>query len=422
MNKSIIEFLNLKEEEIETLECNSLKNELLIHLSLKRKPHQCPNCKAITEKVLNQYERTINHGLFIDRKCVVHYKQKRYRCSLCTTSFNETCTLVTKHQKKSIASYLQIMELLLDPHITFTQAGKLLHLSPNTVMDTFNDNAPVFKPQLPHVLCIDEVYLGRNAVKKYVAVLLDFETNNIVDIIYGRTKDSLHSYFQKLSKDALNRVHYISSDMYEGYRFLHRHYFPNAKLCIDSFHVIQLVLNMYNSQLKQLMKKVDRESIEYFLLKQKRFLLLKNNSSIDWLKQEYSRKLGYHVYLMKYRQMLFEIHPLIQEIYELKEAYIEFNRLRRREDVIQQMDILIQRFTSHHNTEVRRVGRTLLKWKQEILNSFVWFNHKRISNGPIESRNNTIKLLIRNAAGYRNFSHLRARILYCINCNKRVGN
>ena len=77
---------------------------------------------------------------------------------------------------------------------------------------------------------------------------------------------------------------------------------------------------------------------------------------------------------MKYRQMLFEIHPLIQEIYELKEAYIEFNRLRRREDVIQQMDILIQRFTSHHNTEVRRVGRTLLKWKQEILNSFVWFN------------------------------------------------
>lgn len=162
--------------------------------------------------------------------------------------------------------------------------------------------------------------------------------------------------------------------------------------------------------------------IEYYLLKQKRFLLLKNHSSIDWQKQEYSRKLGYHVYLMKYRQMLFDINPLIQEIYDLKEGYIEFNRLRNKESTIQQLEPLIQRFTFHHNAEVRRVGRTLLKWKQEILNSFAWFNNKRISNGPIESRNNTIKLLIRNAAGYHNFSHLQIRILYCINHKKRTGN
>jgi hypothetical protein len=38
---------------------------------------------------------------------------------------------------------------------------------------------------------------------------------------------------------------------------------------------------------------------------------------------------------------------------------------------------------------------------------------------PIESRNNTIKLLIRNAAGYRNFDHLRSRIIYCINTKKK---
>ena len=58
------------------------------------------------------------------------------------------------------------------------------------------------------------------------------------------------------------------------------------------------------------------------------------------------------------------------------------------------------------------------KWKVEIINSFTWIEGRRISNGLMESRNNIIKLLIRNAAGYRNFEHLRLRIMYCINQKK----
>lgn len=46
--------------------------------------------------------------------------------------------------------------------------------------------------------------------------------------------------------------------------------------------------------------------------------------------------------------------------------------------------------------------------------SFIWFGNRRIANGPIESRNNIIKLIIHNAAGYNNFDHLRLLLLYCI--------
>jgi transposase len=395
---------------------------LVVTISLKRKSHVCPKCNSSTDKVLNRYSRTINHGLFIDRKCTVHYHQKRYHCMMCNHSFNESCNLVSKYQKKSIASHIQIMELLLDPHLTFTKVGELLHLSPNTVMDTFIDNLPDIKPVMPRVLCIDEVYLGRNALKKYVAVLMDFESGNIVYIIYGRTRDALHSYFQKISKNQLNQVKYISSDMYEGYRFLKTHYFPTDRLCVDSFHVIQLMLNMYDSQIKSIMNKHHHDSVEYYLLKQKRFLLLKNSSSIDWHKQEYNRKLGHYVYLMKYKQLMFDINSLIQEIYELKELYIDFNRERDRDKVNDRLDFIIKSYASSHNQEVRRVGRTLLKWRQEIVDSFVWFDSQRLSNGPIESRNNTIKLIIRNAARYHNFHHLRAMIIYYINQRKRAGN
>ena len=160
-------------------------------------------------------------------------------------------------------------------------------------------------------------------------------------------------------------------------------------------------------------------SLEYYLLKKKRYLLLKNSSSVDWHEHEYNHKLGYYVYLLRYRELLFNIDPLIKELYLLKEDYIQFNRLKDTRRIHDEFELLISRFLFFPDKDISKVGRTLIKWKQEIINSFSWFHGRRISNGPIESRNNIIKLLIRNAAGYRNFEHLRRRIIYCINYKKK---
>lgn len=203
MNNAIKEFMNLKQEDIESLSCCCLNNELVVELSLIRKPAVCLVCNSVTSKVLNQYIRKINHGIFINRKCIVHYKQKRYKCLNCFKSFIEPCSLISKYQKKSLTSHIQMMELLKDPHLTFKKVGELLNVSTSIVIDSFYANLPDFTPTLPAVLYIDEVNLGRDASKKHVAVLLNFQTNQIVDIIYGRTKDALHSYFQKLPLGAL---------------------------------------------------------------------------------------------------------------------------------------------------------------------------------------------------------------------------
>jgi len=219
MKHSIIEFLNLDEEEVQSIQCESIEECLYVSVTLRTKDHTCPTCGTTVVKVKDYYQRKINHGLFINRKCIVLYKQRRYQCPVCNTSFNEVCPFATKHQKKSISSHLEIMELAKDPHTTFKKIAELLHMSPSTVMDEFYRNLPVHHPIFPKVMCIDEVYLGRNSVKKYIAILLDFETNQIVDIIYGRTKDSLHSYFQKVPVNQLKKVKYLSSDMYEGYLF-----------------------------------------------------------------------------------------------------------------------------------------------------------------------------------------------------------
>lgn len=71
--------------------------------------------------------------------------------------------------------------------------------------------------------------------------------------------------------------------------------FPKAKICIDSFHVISLIISKFEEYIRAMMRRFERDSKEYYLLKEKRFILLKNEDNIEWNKTSYSKKLKYHI-------------------------------------------------------------------------------------------------------------------------------
>ncbi|MGY3725500.1 transposase [Granulicatella balaenopterae] len=56
---------------------------------------------------------------------------------------------------------------------------------------------------------------------------------------------------------------------------------------------------------------------------------------------------------------------------------------------------------------LRRIIRTFTKLSLHIENTFYY---PKYTNGPIEGLNNKIKVLKRNAYGYRNYTHFKARI------------
>ncbi len=57
--------------------------------------------------------------------------------------------------------------------------------------------------------------------------------------------------------------------------------------------------------------------------------------------------------------------------------------------------------------EVRRLGRTIKKWRDQIL---AW-HPTRLMNGPTEAANNLAKHVKRVAFGFRRFEHFRIRTL-----------
>lgn len=69
---------------------------------------------------------------------------------------------------------------------------------------------------------------------------------------------------------------------------------------------------------------------------------------------------------------------------------------------------LIQANQLKISSGLKCVLRTFRKYQKPIHNCFVYTG---LTNGPLEGINNKIKVLKRNAYGYRNYSHFRDRIL-----------
>ena len=57
-------------------------------------------------------------------------------------------------------------------------------------------------------------------------------------------------------------------------------------------------------------------------------------------------------------------------------------------------------------------------WFDEIVNSFTFYNGRRISNGPIESLNRRLRIITSNSYGMNNFTRERNRFMYCFNVDK----
>src|SRR3546814_128654 len=101
----------------------------------------------------------------------------------------------------------------------------------------------------PQVLGIDEHFFSRK--KGYATTLVDLKNHKVFDVVLGRSEASLRGYLRRLP--GREKVRVVVMDLSETYRRIARHYFPNALIVADRFHVVRLV----NHHLLKLWKEHD---------------------------------------------------------------------------------------------------------------------------------------------------------------------
>ncbi|MEF2783944.1 MAG: transposase, partial [Clostridium sp.] len=87
------------------------------------------------------------------------------------------------------------------------------------------------------------------------------------------------------------------------------------------------------------------------------------------------------------------------------------------EDAKRKLEEIIVLCRSSNIVQLQEYSKTLIEWKQEIINSFIKVPtiNKKMNNALIENRNKSIKLLKHSSNGYTNWDRFRNRVLFCLN-------
>jgi transposase len=243
-------------------------------------------------------------------------------------------------------------------------------------------------------LAIDEVYLGKS--HKFITLVVDLDTRAVISVAPGRGLTGLQGIFMRL-KQAKAAVQAVATDMAGGYISAVIKYLPKAKLVFDHFHVIKLM----NEKLTTLRRDLYREQVGNLrrdVLKGIRWLLLKNPENLTQTERVDERQ--------KLEQALTLNKPLATAYY-LKEDLRQFWNQKSMKAAEKFLDDWCRRADASGIRVLKTMAKTLRTHRQGLLNWYL----EPISSGPIEGINNKIGAMQRRAYGYRNYEHLKERIL-----------
>ena len=427
MNYDIIKLLNLEQFniKIESLDVVKKNNTIYCYVTLIPEAQTCPFCDSVETTIHSYYQKTIIHSISTNNPCIIVYKARRYKCKCCNHIFYENNPFSNKYDNWSTYTIHIVLEKLRSHTMTFTDVANELFLSTQTVVNIFDNYVDVRRQELPEIICFDEVYTSKKMDNKYAFVMVDFFLSQIIDIYSSRHKHKLGYYISNIPKIERDKVKYIIIDMWDSYRDLAEIYFPNAKIAVDSFHVIKHLNEAMTSVRLRIMRKYDKRTkslqsndIYYYMLKKFHYFFVKNYENI------YSglieiRKMKMKWYKSDIRKYLLSIDKDLTYAYNLKEEYKEFNRTADYDTCDEEFDELIEKFLNSHLEEFREFGRLLFNWREQIKNSFIRIDKKRLSNGPIEGTNSRIKTMMKAANGFRSFKRFRNRVMYSL--NKKVA-
>ena len=89
--------LVLQDVDIEKVE--EIDNSIHINCRLKRKPHKCPCCGNLTDKVHDYREQPIKDIPAFGKYIFIHLNKRRYRCA-CGKRFRNRILHMFSHQMK----------------------------------------------------------------------------------------------------------------------------------------------------------------------------------------------------------------------------------------------------------------------------------------------------------------------------------
>ena len=379
--------------------------EILAHLDYDAPP--CPACKGQMTKYDFQKPSKIPYLETAGYKTLIRLKKRRFRCKNCGKMAVAETSLVQKNHQIASAVKQKIAQLLVEKQAMTDIAHRLSILTSTVIRKLKEFKFETNWQRLPEIMSWDE-YSFKKGKMSFIAQ--DFNTNEVLAILDGRTQAVIRNHFLRYPRQVRMRVKVMTMDMFSPYYQLAKQLFPNAQIVLDRFHMIQHLSRAMNRVRIQIMNQFDRKSQEYRALKRYWKLLQQDSRKLSH-KRFYRPAFRAHLTNQEILHQLLSYSDQLRQHYELYQLLL-FHFQEKQADYF--FDLMEEVISDVHPI-FQTVFRTFLKDRDKITNAL----ELPYSNAKLEATNNLIKVIKRNAFGFRNFDNFKKRILITLNTKKR---
>lgn len=386
------DLLNL--QGVEVIKIEKSESKTLIYTQLPVKPHTCPCCSHRTTSVHDYRIRKTKDISAFGKYVILMHNHRRYVCKHCGKRFAEDNSFAPKYYRVTLRLIDEIFKKT-ESERSFTSIAKEVNLSVSTVIRFFDILSYSAPKELPHVLSIDE-FKGNTDKEKYQVILTNPADGTVIDILPDRKQKHLISYFNRWNRFERSAVKFFVSDMWKPYAELSATYFKEAKHLVDKYHYVRQVIWAFERVRKKIQKKYGKEN--RLLFKHSKRILTKRSNNLN---PEQRERVEYLLYFNDDLRSAYYLKELFYKILDCENGGMG--------KMLFSKWILIAE--NSRLSDYRDCALTFMNWGKSILNTFDY----PYTNGFTEGCNNKIKVLKRNAYGYRNFERFRKRILHMFN-------
>ena len=244
---------------------------------------------------------------------------------------------------------------------------------------------------------IDEVSYRRG--HRYLTLVLDQDTGRVVWVSEGaREKTSLDGFLHALGPQRQRLIEAVSIDMAPGYFEALRGRLPQARLCIDPFHVVKLA----NRALERQRRLQWRLHSGRKLTARDRWL-----SGVRWMLLT-----GAERHSERQRRLLAELESANHDLYRaylLKEQLRALYQLPEPRQAPALLDAWLEAARGSGLVHFEKLAATLARFRTGILAAI----ELGLSNGRLEGLNSRVRLISHRSYGFHSAAALIALVYLC---------
>ena len=367
---------------------------LIFHIEKDPGKRRCADCGSRSVVLKGRVKRKLRTLPIGRKKVFLQAHLHRLLCRCCGSLKLEPLLLSDPKRRWTRALGRYIQDLL--SCMTIEDVARYLGMSWATIKEIHQVSLlrRFKRRRIRHLryLGVDEVAIRKG--HSYLTIVVDMETGEVVWVGEGRKTESLEPFMRKL-KRAGAKIEAVAMDMWAAYISAVSTHFGRDVIVFDRYHVIadcNRTLDAIRTSEALLALKEDK-----VVFKGVRYLLLKGSEKIadDW---DARKRLN----------ELLAVNEKISTAYILKEDLRRFWMCRSQKEA--------RAFISNWLSTAWASGIELLisfadKLARHVYGLLNYFKH-RVTTGKVEGINNKIKVLKRQAYGYRDTEYFKLRIYF----------